>query len=252
MLPGEIIGELRKQGFLQLECIFKNEDIDVIEREIDSLVADKNWLTRCFTKNMSTQSPNAEGQQLEILRPTTLCRDLSKTVAFRLCKEIAEVYFETPCHHLFDHAIIKTAGTKTITDWHQDQAYIGAQPAIKTLIFWIPLQDSDENNGTMIMASGQHHELLAHEPVKPDSTLLSIPKFAPLNPVICRLKRGDVSVHTELTPHFTGPNNSLATRKAWILHFSKTSALEARIMKLSAKARSLMRYNPDKRKGQTR
>ena len=94
--------------------------------------------------------------------------------------------------------------------WHQDYPYVQDSP--DALIYWIPLQDVDEENGCMTVAPGSHQQGII--PVKMDSPTpcikdlhLADASVASLYPNLrIPLKMGDVLVFNTLMLHRSCPN----------------------------------------------
>src|SRR3569833_2700619 len=58
---------------------------------------------------------------------------------------------------MFDHAIYKLPRNKASTAWHQDEAYSGRAIPLRSVHFWIPLQDATIDNGCMWFIPGSNH-----------------------------------------------------------------------------------------------
>ena len=103
--------------------------------------------------------------------------------------------------------------------WHQDYPYVQDSP--DALIYWIPLQDVDEENGCMMVAPGSHQQGIV--PVKMDSPTpckkdlhLADAAVASLYPKLrLPVKMGDVLVFNTLMLHRSCPNLSKLPR--WTL-----------------------------------
>ncbi len=225
--------QLEDAGFTVIRGLYAPEDIAEIRdllvpllEEFDSLKGRKaRDIGDTFTSEQSDGAVRAL-KQPEIDRPTRFLPLLFKTAIFQKTRKAASAFLGCDARYAFDHFICKMPGSETETPWHQDQAYLGPKVWLNTVNFWVPLQDVDEENGTLSYLAGSHHEGL-HEhaianPEKPHVRLIDGDKEA-ATPV--RLKMGDCSVHNSLTVHRASRNKASAPRYAWILHFNRYGRL---------------------------
>ena len=102
------------------------------------------------------------------------------------------------------------------TPAHQDGYYFCLVPN-EALTFWMPLDDVDDDNGTLhYIAGSNHHGILPHNP---SSTLGFSQGLATSDlsqygtEVTCKVNRGDVLVHHSKIIHFTQSNSSNRQRR---------------------------------------
>jgi ectoine hydroxylase-related dioxygenase (phytanoyl-CoA dioxygenase family) len=131
---------------------------------------------------------------------------------------------------LEDNALWKEPRSGGELKWHQDFPYWPlAQPNAVTA--WIALDDTDEENGAMSVAIGSHltgerlpaafgtgTSYLQHmrpPVVKP----IEDPEAIGLEVETVRLRAGEVSFHSSLTWHGSGPNDSDRQRRAIIIRY---------------------------------
>lgn len=113
-----------------------------------------------------------------------------------------------------DQALFKPAGGRA-TPWHQDQFYWPLDTR-HTITMWMPLIDLTEEMGTMIFASGSHHEgPLVERSISQESDT----EFARLvnekrYPVVSyALNAGDATFHSGWTVHAAHSNRSATQRE---------------------------------------
>jgi ectoine hydroxylase-related dioxygenase (phytanoyl-CoA dioxygenase family) len=212
--------ELEKHGFARVSRLFAERDLRAIEAIIDSLIFSRNPAYRSFKRDLSDRTAHRAASHPEFSRPTLAARQLKKSAVYLRCWEIAEVLLGSRPHYLFDHAIYKMPRSAVIP-WHQDQAYLGRSGRIRSLHFWIPFQDTDARRGALRFVPGSHKSALLPHTSAYDGNphVLTAPVPAHETSVELPLRQGDVSIHTNLTLHSSGPNHSDTVRKAWIIHF---------------------------------
>lgn len=139
----------------------------------------------------------------------------------------------------YDMLIDKPAGHPHETPWHQDLAYAcmpfappGFRPEHETLQFWVALDDADESNGCMQFVPGYHHQPLLDHVVASGQASDEGRLLALVEPTrqldlahkrIAAIPAGGCTVHFSATPHYTGPNRSLRSRRAYIFNIGERS-----------------------------
>jgi ectoine hydroxylase-related dioxygenase (phytanoyl-CoA dioxygenase family) len=122
----------------------------------------------------------------------------------------------------WDQAVYKKNTKQRRFPWHQDNGYAFIEPQ-QYLTCWLALTDATEENGCPWIAPGVHRlGTLAHRYVDP----LGLECFAepPIPAVAAPVRAGSALVFSSLTPHTTGPNLTVAVRKAYILQYAPVGA----------------------------
>jgi hypothetical protein len=182
-------------------------------------------------------------EQRELLNVTTLRPQLLTTAVFRkICFLAAAFHFNRFC---FDHAILKLPRGSARTPWHQDAQYVdprfrGRLVGYPGYHFWIPFQDTTKANGCVEYIAGSHRAgLVRHDSYQRG---VSSPGWvAKLSgeqvAVACSVPLGGIAIHTPLTLHGAGTNDSSAPRLAWILKFDRVGLLQVAKQRLAARVR---------------
>ena len=224
-LSPEQVAGFHSDGYLALSDALVPEAIGELRQLLDPLFDDFTLLPQGAAQDLAGREPGGMPPRLrspEINRVLRLKPELSRTLAFRRCQEIANALAGRSTRYSFDHAIYKQPFNETATPWHQDQAYTGHRRSLRTLHFWIPLQDATVENGCMHFVPGSHAlGLVPHQRSAPASPTLTAGagKDVLARAVACPVPVGGLTVHTPLTLHYTGPNRTAEARRAWILHF---------------------------------
>lgn len=215
--------QLERDGFLVLPAMFTRDEIGEVAERLDRLWAHFSELPAAHAQDIAaTGTSSAPLRSPEINRALQLDPGLADTAVYRTCQRKARELRGPLAACVFDHAIAKLPQGNAETPWHQDQAFTGHRTALRTVHFWIPLQDVDEANGCMHFVPGSHRlGLVPHESLRNASggTTLRARDVAVEGAVAAPIAMGGCTIHTPLTLHFTGPNRSAAPRRAWILHF---------------------------------
>ena len=118
-----------------------------------------------------------------------------------------------------EHAIMKPPEIGAATPWHQDEAYWKGELEYNSLSIWLALQDTTIDNGCMQFIPGSHkQDVLPHHSIGHDPRIhgLEVDEVDPSWAVACPVPAGGATVHHCRTLHYTGPNRTDATRRAYI------------------------------------
>ncbi|CAD6585315.1 MAG: hypothetical protein TREMPRED_004106 [Tremellales sp. Tagirdzhanova-0007] len=109
---------------------------------------------------------------------------------------------------------------------HQDNFFLQAHPET-CVAAWIAIDDADEENGSLIVVPGSHHELICHGPTDPKVSFA--PKGLPMRSdgVQSRLKKGDVLFFHGGVIHGSLANTTVDRfRRALIYHYIPQTSKE--------------------------
>jgi hypothetical protein len=219
------IDEFHKRGYLAVDQVSTPDDLHEIQSRLDGLYARFNELPPGVAIDLGGDGRGGKPQIPEINSATQLEPSLMESLAFVNCREIARQLFGHAVHFSGDHAIYKAPRSTKPTPWHQDQAYLGHSLAGRTVTFWIPLQDVTIEMGCMQFVPYSHHDGLKphHRVGGATGHSLTLGDVDPSAAVACPLPAGGATMHTPLTVHAAGPNQTDRVRRAWILAFSAHS-----------------------------
>ena len=111
----------------------------------------------------------------------------------------------------------------TDTPWHQDAQYFPDEPHARMVDMWFPLHDVDADSSCLAFCPQRHHDGIfpIHEDAEGTGFLgLTPADAAHLESVPVPLRRGDVVVFTNLTPHHALPNRTPLMRWSFDLRFT--------------------------------
>ena len=124
---------------------------------------------------------------------------------------------------LSDTVLNKPAHNGAASPIHRDAPFWKGLYPNNQVNIWIPLQDTNEENGTLGYVPGSHMnidktiqdkpEILQSHELELDEKLKNSFKFI-------NLEKGDVLLHHSLTLHGTGPNLTEKPRLAYVVHYT--------------------------------
>lgn len=208
--------DLLENGFSHVQRVFQNNEITEVTEILDGL------FRRQTDNNLPSGSSKVRANIHEINHTIKLDKALKKTPVFKKCQALASVFLGKQAKVSFDHAIYKKPRSESVK-WHQDQAYKRTVKKMKSIHFWIPLQDTPLELGCMQYVRGEkNNHLLPHKKESNGQVLsLDINNLVDEDEiVVCESLKGDLQIHSPNTIHGSLPNNTGEIRKAWIIHFS--------------------------------
>ena len=212
-------------GFLRVEQVLRPADLDEVRELLDPLFLRFDSLPSAAAVNLGSSRPG-ESRIYDINRALSLEPRLRRTSLYRACRDIARQLLGAPTFCCFDHAIYKPAKRSAPTPWHQDQAFVGLPAALHAVHMWVPLQDATAQNGCMWFVPGSHlRGHYQHVPVRGSDHSLEAVGFDASAGVCCPVAAGGLTIHTPMTLHMTGANDSADVRRVWILHFARWGRL---------------------------
>ncbi len=181
----------------------------------------------------------------QVMHPSSAHPTFDRNPAVDRGIEIARQVFATDdVGRSFDMLIYKPPGHPHDTPWHQDMAYSrqpfaepGTTNTLESVQFWIPLDDVDDENGTMQFVPGHHdkalleHHVASGDPDDEGRLLALVDPESQLDlstAVVAVIPAGGATMHFHGTPHYTGPNRSTDRhRRAYIFTLATPRAVSA-------------------------
>lgn len=167
--------------------------------------------------------PAAATRLPQIVEPSDYAPELKGGDFVRRARAIAQrVFGDTLLDGFGEHMIFKPAGAGAETPWHQDMAYHNPAAIERSINFWMPLDDTDEENGCMRYVPGSHRsDVLPHHSIGNDPRIHGLEVDEPGQyqgvSVPVPLRAGGCVLHLPTTLHFAGANMSRRQRRAYIL-----------------------------------
>jgi hypothetical protein len=221
--------QFARNGFLPIPSLTTPADIARIRSLLDPLFERFDSLGPRAVDIAGPRVPGVSIRSPEINEAVKLAPELKSTLAYARCRQIAREFLGVPVGYMFDHAIYKLPRNNASTAWHQDEAYSARAIPLRSVHFWIPLQEATPDNGCMWFIPGSNlgsvraHHVAAVRTTstdyKPAGATITTNDVDPTKAVACPLQVGSATAHHPLTLHYTGANQTDDYRRAWILHF---------------------------------
>ena len=244
LLTGEDILEFYERGFIRPGRVFDDDEVAELRELVESVTAHEQAEGRRYDLLDPALWPDeADGSQ-----PETADDSPARRVDFlfnlwrvdpriqkfvfdpRLARWAAQLIGSTAVRLLEDNALWKEPASGGELKWHQDYPYWPLAQA-NAVTAWIALDDTDADNGAMSAAVGSHltgERLPAafgtgtpylHEQ-RPDVVKpIRDPELEGFAVDTISLGVGEVSFHSPLLWHGSGPNNTDRPRRAVIIRY---------------------------------
>lgn len=220
------VARFHSDGFLMVPAVCGPAELDRIRAILRGLF--EQQAGRDEGNQLDMLGPDRAGSgpvQPQIVKPSLYAPELLHTPHFHRLQALARQLLGADAQFLFDHSILKPAGTVAATPWHQDEAH-GDDPHFRheQISFWMPLQDVAEENGCMRYVPGSHRgPLLPHRSPGDDPrihALECLPGSFDESAAVSRpAPAGWCLLHAGRTLHSALPNRTGADRLVYVLVF---------------------------------
>ena len=229
-----------EKGYLRPGKVFSDEQVEFLRNVVQRLTRTEDEAGRRYDLldpalwpdvDDADDGPRDPAQSFDFLFNLWLTDDDFRAASFNptTARWAAQLLGTTRVRLLEDNALNKSPSPHELR-WHQDYSYWPlAQPNAVTA--WVALDDTTQHNGAMLMACGSQHlgERLpvvfgTGTPYLRESRPASVgevgdPAELGLPVEVVELAAGEVSMHSSLTWHASGPNLSEKGRRAIVMRY---------------------------------
>jgi len=222
-LTDEQIGLFHTQGYLRLPQFTTPQEADCIARIFDRILADRSVSGLGFER----EGDSCNASLLQMLNPVYDAPELVDTIVRANATAVARQILGPDAAFAGEQAMIKPAGHKLATEWHQDEAYWDGAFDYDVITFWVALQETTTENGCLKFLPRTHTwEVIAHHIVDANAPVadFEIDRLGIIDPskvCICPLPKGGATVHGSRTLHAAMPNSTNSARKGYSMGFSR-------------------------------
>jgi ectoine hydroxylase-related dioxygenase (phytanoyl-CoA dioxygenase family) len=225
-LTDEQVRFFRENGFLRIERITTDEELEWIGGIYDRLFAER--MGEENGEYFDLGGPRAHGGKEvlpQVLGPERKFPELREAVYFRNARLLAARLLGVPEEQVTGggHMIMKPARYGRETPWHQDEAYWNPEYIPHSLSVWMPLDPATVDSGCLQFIPGSHtSDVARHRHIDNDPTVhgLVTDHVDPSQAVACPIPAGGATFHHCRTLHYAGPNTTGRPRRAYTLVLS--------------------------------
>ncbi len=215
MLTQEQLKQYDEQGYIIMEHLFSEAEMDGIRCHIDALdeassrrleqgrdfISQANQIN--FTSHLNYQHP-----------------DLQRFIADDRFVAITTAILGPNTRLYWDQSVYKRPEASRDFPWHQDNGYVPTEP-VHYVTCWLALEDATIANGCIWVQPESHKQGFV-EHVYSEIGYVCYQGEDPGIPV--ELKKGSMVVFHSLLFHRSTPNRSQTTRKGYVIQYSVTGA----------------------------
>ncbi len=225
MLTEPQVREFQERGFLLGPPVYSADEADALRARLMDVIEGRASRQPEALRNMTGNQEQVVIQVVNIWEADDRFR--AHLYHPDVCAMVAQLVGHPVLRVWHDQIQYKPPRIGGPTAWHQDHPYWPVIQPADLVSAWVALDDADEENGCMWMVPGSHrwgpHKggTIGTDPDSfaplPDRELL--PEGAPVEPVACPVRKGEVMFHHCLTWHGSPRNRSGRGRPAIAVHY---------------------------------
>lgn len=216
----------REDGFFILEKVIPEDELEFIRKDCMELITqqDKEMEKAGVTElNLSRKNSRYFVFNSYKDRP-----HLGKFIFSDIMAEICKATIGETAYLFWEQFVVKGTDKKGAEfTWHQDSGYVDHKHNYYVNA-WIPLDDVNEENGTVVLlpySLAGTKEKIEHKPVHGTSDREGY--FGPEKGIPANCPAGSIVVFSSTTFHRSGANSTSKMRRAWALQYSPEVIYEA-------------------------
>ncbi|SEO95000.1 phytanoyl-CoA dioxygenase family protein [Paenibacillus sp. OV219] len=212
MLSADQLKQYEEQGYVILEQLFSNEEMDRVRSIIDVFDMESEEALKQKGKGFIA-IPN------QINFTSNLARrheDLERFIGDQRFVDLTTTVLGPDIRLYWDQSVYKRPEAKRDFPWHQDNGYVPTDP-VEYMTCWLALDDATIENGCIWIQPQSHLQgFVEHK--KTDVGWQCYFGEDPGQPV--PLRKGSMVIFYSLLFHRSTPNQSKDTRKAYVIQYS--------------------------------
>lgn len=213
-------------GFFILEKVIPEEELELIRKECMELIFEQDKeMDRLGVTELNLSRKNSRYFVFNSYKDRP---HLGKFIFSDRMAEICKATIGDTAYLFWEQFVVKGTDKKGAEfTWHQDSGYVDHihKPYVNA---WIPLDDVNEENGTVALlpySLAGTKEKIEHKPVPGTSDREGY--FGSEKGVLANCSAGSIVVFSSTTFHRSGANSTDKMRRAWALQYSPEIIYEA-------------------------
>jgi ectoine hydroxylase-related dioxygenase (phytanoyl-CoA dioxygenase family) len=214
--------EFARQGFFITDPLFDSRTLDEIAAEFERIRAEED----AALGEDGTRGITHKGKRYFLAKLHERSEPCRRMVTGRSMTELAVAMLGPEVRLYWNQAVIKPPLQGASFAWHQDTGYVPIEPQ-EYLTCWLAVDETTVENGCIWVIPGSHHWGL--QPHRRDETLGDMVGYeGPEKGIPVPLKRGQMAVFSSLLLHSSGPNITEGPRRAYVIQYAPTHAVNPR------------------------
>lgn len=211
-----------EQGFFITEPLFDAAALDEIAAEFERIRAEED----AALGEGGSRGITHRGRRYFLAGLHRRSKACHRLVTSRTLTELAVALLGPDVRLYWNQAVIKPPHHGAAFAWHQDTGYVPIEPK-EYLTCWLAVDETTVENGCIRVLPGSHRWGL--QPHRRDETLGDLVGYSgPETGVPVPLKRGQAAIFSSLLLHSSGPNTTDRPRRAYVVQYAPTHAVNPR------------------------
>lgn len=211
-----------EQGFFVTDRLYDDRTLDEIAAEFDRVRAEED---RALGDGGS-RGITHRGKRYFLAGLHSRSEACRRMVTGPALTELAVALLGPEVRLYWNQAVIKPPHQGAAFAWHQDTGYVPIEPQ-EYLTCWLAVDRTTVENGCIWVIPGSHHWGL--QPHHRDETLGDMVGYSgPEKGIPVPLERGQLAIFSSLTLHSSGPNTTDGSRRAYVIQYAPTHAVNPR------------------------
>jgi ectoine hydroxylase-related dioxygenase (phytanoyl-CoA dioxygenase family) len=218
--------QYRDEGYFVLDKVIPDADLAMLRTKCDQFIAEQDAeMDKLGVDELNLSRRNS---RYFVFLAFKNHPELGEFIFSDLLAEICNATIGDTSYLFWEQFVAKGTSKKGAAfDWHQDSGYVdhAHKPYVNA---WIPLDDVNEQNGTIYIlpyARAGTREKVEHKPIPGTNDRVGYFGSDPGVPVIC--PAGSIAVFSSVSFHRSGPNFTDKMRRAYAVQYSPEIIYEA-------------------------
>lgn len=218
--------QYKKDGFFILENAIPDDELAMVRKECMELIEEQNKeMERLGTDTLNLTKKNSRYFVFLAYKDRP---QLGEFIFSDMMAEICKATIGNDAYLFWEQFVVKGTDPKGAEfTWHQDSGYV--DHIHKTYVnAWIPLDDVNEENGTVYLlpySLAGTKEKVEHKPLEGSNDRVGY--FGSEKGVPANCPAGSIVIFSSTTFHRSGVNNTNKLRRAYAIQFSPEPIYEA-------------------------
>jgi phytanoyl-CoA hydroxylase len=216
-----------QNGYLKIENLLSPAEVEAYLDIYDQFLSGKIEVGANRSDLGADLGENKEVENItQIMWPSEFMPDLLKKAYHQRALAISKELMGVDAEMDFDMLINKAPGTKTITPWHQDEAYWLKVPDSRAASCWLALDQATKENGCLWFVPGSNlKEVRPHHFASKKGGALQC-MASEDEAIAVELNPGSCTFHHGRTLHYSRGNSTSSQRRAFIINFRPQKMIE--------------------------
>ena len=222
-ITDEQVAFFRENGFLSIQRITTDDELESLKTTYDELFRRRAGEAQGLYYDLGAPRGHKGREVLpQVLGPDLHFPKLRQTLYYHNALELSAKLLGIEAESLppAGHMILKPARYGCETPWHQDEAYWNPEDILNSLSVWLPLDPATEESGCMQFIPGSNKQGVRwHRHIDNNPLIhgLMTDDVDPSEAISCPIPAGGATFHSPRTLHYTAPNTTGQSRRAYVL-----------------------------------